>query len=175
MTFFANAGVKWPKVQTELRKAGTSAMSGGAELWRLFSEIEAWESDHRAGSGEDGETKRKCVNALREAADRYEESLRYIDRELTGPLSSSEIDLVAPPFPYFINQLDPDPLRRTNFEVSEIYVQLIGRLRELASEINALDLGRDRRDLASEVFGAMRAWELISWLARLIVLSLIHI
>ena len=38
----------------------------------------------------------------------------------------------------------------------------------LASEINALDLGRDRRDLASEVFGAMRAWELISWLARLI-------
>lgn len=41
MTFFANAGIKWPNSETKLREAGGIALAGSADFWRLLSIIEA--------------------------------------------------------------------------------------------------------------------------------------
>lgn len=170
MTFFANAGVKWPHVQSQLQQAGTHALLGGAELWRLFSEIEAWESDSGPTFGDGEATKTKCVQALQEAANNYSKSLDSIGSAIVSRLSSVELDLLAPPYHpddgfYYDN---PYPFRRDEFDIRRLYVELIERLQSLVSQIKTLDLKNNRRDLAFQVFRAMREWELISWNARLI-------
>jgi hypothetical protein len=170
MTFFANAGVKWPHAQSQLREAGTHALLGGAELWRLFSEIEAWESDTGPSFGDGEATKTRCVQALQEAADSYSKSLDSIGVEIVRPLNSVELDLVAPPYRpgdrHYYD--DHDPFRRGELDIRGLYAELIERIQSLVSQIRTLDLKNDRRDLAFQVFRAMRDWELISWNARLI-------
>ena len=166
MTFFANAGVKWPSIQTELREAGTETLSGGATLWRLFSKIEGRESDDITTLGEDAalsSLKTNCVNALRAAADTYSSNLNSIGTTLVDGLTSAELDLAALPRRYYDYQFLVGP-----FNIRDLYSELIVRIRNLASQVNTLNVAYDRRDLTFQVFRAMKKWELISSLARLI-------
>ncbi len=171
MTFFANAGIKWPSAESQLQQAGTRALSGGAELWRLFSEIEGWEANRVTTLREEEDIKNRCVKALEEAADTYSKGLDSIGSFVVDHLTAAEIDLVAPPSPsYDRSYYDGryDPFRRDRFNIRELYEEMIHRIRSLVSQVKTIDLRNDRRDLAFQVFRAMREWELISWNARLI-------
>src|SRR5260370_25456181 len=167
MTFFANAGVKWPSVQSQLQQAGTHALSGGAELWRLLSEVERWESDQVTTLGDEEAIKNRCVNELQKAADTYSRSLDSIGTDIVGRLTPAELDLAALPPPYYDGAYEY-LLRPDRFGMRELYSELIARIGNLASQVKALDLRNDRRDLAFQVFRAMREGELISCRARLI-------
>jgi hypothetical protein len=41
MTFFANAGVKWPNLEVQLREAGGIALDGAAGFWLCFLWLKA--------------------------------------------------------------------------------------------------------------------------------------
>jgi hypothetical protein len=165
MTFFANAGVKWPPLETGLRRAGAEALSGGAELWRLLSTIEGRDSDSSDASEDEEKIKVECARSLREAADLYSQSVDKMGPEMISGITLEELNTAAvdyPPF-YFAPWPYPGP-----FDMRHLYEALISRIKYLASEIEGLDVTQDRRDMAFQVFRAMREWEMISSLARFI-------
>jgi hypothetical protein len=172
MTFFANAGVKWPKVEYELRNAGTHALEAGAELWRLMSKIEGWPSDRKAEIADEDSIRLHCVRILKDAAEIYFRSIEEIGEEIVQPFTEAEINLAAIPFfsdgiEYFIF--------RSGFTMRELYLALIDRIKKLSSLLADLNLNNDRRELIPQVFRAMREWELISSSARIIaVVNLRH-
>ncbi|MDA9545894.1 hypothetical protein ACM43_16000 [Bradyrhizobium sp. CCBAU 45321] len=166
MTFFANAGVKWPSVESQLRQAGTNALSGGAELWQLFSRIESWEFDRVDTVNDEDEIKHRCVNALGKAADAYSKSLDGISPLLVDGLTPAELDLASIPRRYYDGY--DYPYLGGSINIPDLYAELVTRIRNLASLVRTFDLRNDRNDLALQVFRAMQQWELISLLARLI-------
>jgi hypothetical protein len=166
MTFFANAGVQWPTLQSQLQQAGTQALSGGAELWQLFSKIEGWQLDQVSTLGDEKDVKDRCVKALRQAADSYSSNLDSIGTLPLDTLTPAEFDLAALPRRYYDDEYPY--LLGLHFNARDLYRELIARIRNLASQVKTLDLGSDRRDLAAQIFRAMQAWELIASLARLI-------
>lgn len=166
MTFFANAGVSWPKVEAELREAGTHALSGGADLWLLLSKIEGWETDNSAAPKEEEQIRERCVRQLVHAADTYASTIKTIGGDdLLPPLTADEITLAAVPF--FFNAPDewlfPGPVTTRG-----LYELLINMIRRLLERISEFDLKADRRKLTPQVFQAMRDWEVASSVARLI-------
>jgi hypothetical protein len=105
------------------------------------------------------------VDALQKAADTYSSSLKSIGDVIVGPITPAELDLAALPYPYYYG---PSQYSDGGFTTRDLYSELIVRIRTLASQVKTLDLKNSRRDLASQVFRAMREWELISSIARLI-------
>jgi hypothetical protein len=166
MTFFANAGVKWPPLQAQLQEAGTHALSGGADLWLLFSKIEDWQSDQIPMLGDEENVKNRCVNALQKAADTYSKNLDAIGAEAVERLTPAELDLAALPRRYYDDYAYE--FLGTHFNARDLYSELIARIRNLVSQVKTLDLENNRHDLAFQVFRAMQEWEFISSLARLI-------
>jgi hypothetical protein len=173
MTFFANAGGKWPSVKSQLQQAGTYALSGGSEFWRLLSKVEGRESDYVTTAEDEDTIKNACVKALQQAADTYSRSLESFRTEITGQITPAELELLG--LPYFYSRYDydgpfDDLFRRDRFDMRELYRELIMRIRNLASQVITIDFRKDRRDLAVQVFRAMHEWESISWIARLIAI-----
>jgi len=75
MTFFANAGITWPRSEAaQLQRAGYEALAGGADLWRLISILEGRESD-RGDAYEEQRVRISCVQQLRRAAEIYSNAL----------------------------------------------------------------------------------------------------
>ncbi|MCA1495855.1 hypothetical protein [Bradyrhizobium sp. NBAIM14] len=166
MTFFANAGVKWPSVQSQLQQAGTDALTGGAELWKLFSKIEAWKFDQATIHEDEEDVKGRCVKALRNAADTYSSNLESFETSTVDLLTPAEIEAAA--LPSYYDDQYPFQFVPSQFNTRELYRELITRIRTLASQVTTFNLQSDRRDLAVQVFRAMRDWETIASLARLI-------
>jgi hypothetical protein len=165
MTFFANAGVKWPKVESELRDAGTHTLEAGTELWRLISKVEGWPSNRRTEIADEDGIRLNCVRKLREAAEIYSRSLNEIGEETVQPLTEAEIRLAA--IPYFSDGIE-NYLFRSGSTTRVLYFTLIHRIQSLSSLVANLNLNNYRRDLIPQVFRAMREWELISSTARMI-------
>jgi hypothetical protein len=173
MTFFANAGVKWPSAEIELQQAGTQALSGGADFWRLVSTIEAWETHDSARRDvrEAQAMQKSCARTLAGAANKYYgllvvDSPAFEFERPIDPPTPEELEQAATIFPI---GFPSRPYReRGEFTISSLYGELADRLDALAVHVRGLDLAQDQRELAFEIFKAMRQWELIAWLARLI-------
>lgn len=166
MTFFANAGIKWPNSETKLREAGGIALAGSADFWRLLSIIEA-RAAARGGDNEEERLKNNCVQNLRLAVDKYSQCLGDIGTELVDGLTDAELDLVGVPYFYF-RFPEEFPIGPRRFNPRALYKDLIIRIDNLASRVRSLNLGNDRNELVFQVFRAMREWELILSIARLI-------
>jgi hypothetical protein len=172
MTFFANAGVKWPTIQSELRQAGTYALSGGADLWQLLSEIEGWQSDKVTTHVKEETIKKRCLQELQNAADTYSSGIKTIGGDdIVAPFTLAELGLAAVPFNY--DGLDGYVFRdgsifRGVVTTRDLYNLLIARIRHLSSQVETLDLKSDRRNLTYQVFRIMREWESVSSIARVI-------
>jgi hypothetical protein len=166
MTFFANAGVKWPKVESELRDAGTHALAAGAELWRLISKIESRPSDRGTQIADEDGIRLNCVSTLKEAVEIYSRSLKEIGEDTVLPLTETEVRLAA--IPYFSDGIENYIFRSGGATTRELYFALIHRIQNLSSLVANLNLNNDRRELIPQVFRAMREWELISTTARMI-------
>jgi hypothetical protein len=165
MTFFANAGVKWPKVESELRDAGTHALVAGAELWRLIAKIESWPSNRATKIADEDGIRLSCVRILKEAAEIYSRNIKEIGEDTVQPFTEAEVRLAAVPF--FSDGID-NYILRSGSTTRELYLALIRRIQDLTSLVANLNLNNDRRDLIPQVFRAMREWELISSTARMI-------
>ena len=163
MTFFANAGVKWPNLDTQLRDAGSIALSAGVDFWRLVKSLEGMEREypimHRQRF-ESESARDVCCDALDEAAELYSNIIDRVDDRKVFP-TENEISEAATDF-------SVDSVSK--YSSRDLYKELRDKLLSFAGTLQELPLdGRrsDPRHLAPEIFKAMQQWEEIARIARL--------
>jgi hypothetical protein len=160
MTFFANSGAKFPNLEQPTREAGSRALRGAADLWRLFATIEG-RSD---GAGEDDERIIKaCIENLTRSLDIYKSIISNISTE-DARLSPAEMELanIGPSWEgdwYYT--LPPWDLRR-------LYTEIVRRLEMLISQLHAFEVRLNKENLVQQVFSMMRQWETLARLGRVI-------
>lgn len=171
MTFFANAGVTWPHLDSLLRDAGRSALEGGTRLWHLFAILEGEDTRVRREDGVG--IKEECVRHLRQAAVLFERSIDDMPDQPFDGLRPSEVDLAA--LPYYSRYYGPSEewfrMWPGGASVRFIYMELIKRLQILAADVSVLNIEGDSRDLAPQVFRLMKSWEIISLFARVLAVA----
>ena len=166
MTFFANSGIAWPKLEQQTREAGADSLEGGSQLWMLFARLER-------GAPEPGnrDAIAQAAEQLDRASNVYRSIAAQLDGQIVDGLSPSELELAAVrvrPTSYdeewALDRLE----RMRHIPIAESYRELSRRLRTLASNLRAFAPNREDTDLAPSVFGMMRQWEMIASLARII-------
>jgi len=172
MTFFANAGLKWPKFEDQSRDAGQTAMSAASDIWRLFSILEGIKESPADRPWELKDLQDKSAADLRRASKTYANMAASIGAEYVRPLSSAEFE-VAALAPEFQDNAFAFGFRASRFhdelQPRRSYQALADWLSAIADQIEALDLTQGQmQKLSSQVFRIMRRWEVASNLARAI-------
>jgi hypothetical protein len=152
MTFFANAGVSWPSLDDETRKAGAKALNAGSLFWKLISDLENNEDI-------DQKLKNEVVVELMSASSMYHNISNLVDSDAFVEMLPRDYEEAAI---YDITYFDK------GFSVREAYRDISQRLKNMAADFGALNLEIDRWQQARFVFRVMQAWERISNLARTI-------
>lgn len=166
MTFFANSGVAWPKLQFETQNAGSASLRAASRLWSLFSVLESGDRGALQSIDIAG-----CARELNDASAIYHKiaaDLRHVEAE---PLTPAEIEVAAlPHLPYSSYDapwlLFPLLNGRRSIDIGALYLELAQRSETLSAAVRTLPFERDELDLAPWVFDMMRQWEFLSVLGR---------
>jgi hypothetical protein len=161
MTFFSNSGVRFPNLEGQTRIAGHRALSGAADLWRLFAVLEGREGPPFE---DERHLREQCIENLREAVGIYKHIVDNIPSEHVE-LSPAEYELAAvgPGFLEYIRQPFPPYLN-----LRSLYIEVIRRLEILISQLQAFETDREKETLVQPVFTMMRQWESLAAIGRII-------
>jgi len=173
MTFFANSGVAWPKLEQITQKAGQRSFEAASELWGVLASIEGSQADSKPDGGYTAERIYRLSNSLKEVARQYREVAEQTDDRYASSLSLAEFELAAilPSGRYERRLYDLPYYRYFDEDVSvrDLYRELATRLEILAAQLAALEpTSREKEDLAPQVFQIMLQWEQLAVLGRLI-------
>ncbi len=178
MTLFANADVRWPNLEVQLKSAGTNALSGASSFWRLLALIEG-RSNKAVTSSDEKQIRDECVNLFRKSIETYRDCAKKLGKDQFEKFTPSEIELGAlasllhgdgdyPPY-FYVPPLDPaqvEKLFNGSSTFGKIYGELASRIQTLVSELSGLELNIDKLDLSPSIFRMMDQWDKISLIAR---------
>jgi hypothetical protein len=163
MTFFADAGIRWPNFEPPLRSAAIDALGGASQLYKLMQLLEVGEPD------EADHLKEQVVSSLQKAASVYNNLPKdFGDRPLREDITTNDL-LEAGISPQFF--FDNYPFRRTFTFLRtfrDAYGWIARDLEDAISDVRALESRGDSRLAARRAFSAMAAWEKASTLGRLL-------
>lgn len=177
MTFFANSGVAWPKVEYLTRSAGTRSLDAASQIWKMLADLEAPDADQRYP--ERGDLFR-CAEMLESASTSYYEIADDLGNETAPRMTPAELELAAvsipPRYAYYPERFfrPTDPFYDLFFgepdiSVAALYHEMAQRASTLAGAIRTFDVEHDKRtDLAPQAFQMMKQWEMLATLGRII-------
>ncbi|WP_321870688.1 hypothetical protein [Burkholderia ubonensis] len=175
MTFFANSGVAWPKVEYLTRDAGTRSLDAASQIWKLLADLEALDQRHPEQSDIF-----RCVQNLELASKSYYEIANLLGNEMVSSMTPAEIELAAVTIPpryayyperfFYPNDRFYDLfLGDGDISVAALYREMAQRMSALAIAIRTFDVDHDERaNLAPQAFQMMKQWEMLATLGRII-------
>ena len=164
MTFFANSGIAWPRLDQQTQEAGEKSLDAAARLFKVLAAIEG----KRFFIGSDDLD--VCASELDRASSIYTEIAEGASNEYVKGLSPSEIEFAALPLqrsyrndPYFELFLDHGKI-----SIKDLYRELAQRASRLSSAVKIFNPNKEPLDLAGSAFQMMQLWDSMTTLARVI-------
>lgn len=162
MTFFANSGVAWPKVEHETSQAGAEALSAASDIFSALAKIERGEDTDVAFPT----TMSDAGIKLQRAIDIYKHILLTFGDRVLPPLSPAEYELASiEPYWTYDELWRPDLGLNT---AHQLYSELIMRLTAVRSRALHFPTNKPKYDVAINAFELMLEWEKAARLARVI-------
>ncbi|MCK1283738.1 hypothetical protein IVB41_07265 [Bradyrhizobium sp. 44] len=162
MTFFANSGVSWPKLEFETSDAGAKAFSAASDIFEALAKMESSPDMEIALPASMSNAATKLQDAIRI----YRNILPQIDNRTLPPLSPAEYDFASIE-PYWSRDDLHSPENRLNTP-QKLYSELIIRLEAVYSRVADFPNHRVKQALSFSAFELMLEWEKVARLARVI-------
>jgi hypothetical protein len=159
MTFFANAGVAWPRFEEATRLAGAQTLAAFSQIWRVLADLEG--RGERSLGASDLLTSAESLQEASGAYARIGEELRHV---IIDPMTPGELDMAG--IPDYWSRSVFGLFLEDGVQLGGLYGELAQRTANLASSIRVLEVRRANANLALQAFQLMQQLEVLAILGR---------